>query len=580
MKKRFAVEIEEDNAKVEQYRQLVAPGGAVESSVRRAAVGGASAAAASALGRAAPPKAAAAEGMEWDDEELDTQIFDKDEEVEIVSADRTLAADDLFFEDDDRTVANEPPPDILEQARPPGSGQPRLTPVVSLPAPTPAPAPRAAAAAPKSTLIGMPAPGLPSPMGRPPAQQPPAQHAGPPQGLAGLRRSGFSLPAPTLPTPAPGKQQPVFSFEAPQGAFGSGAFTAAPPARGGRAGRTFALLVVAAGVIGGTLYWYTGVNKPGKLQLATVPADATVLLDNTKIADHSPIAIEKAPGSYTLSVTKDGYVRSDQNVEIHAGQQQALNITLEPAPDTGFELSSDPPGGLVWLDGAPISGPNGQARTDFRAYRIPPGHHVLEIKGENRFRPWRQDIEVEPGSIRKIRATLIPSEGGGTKVASRETHETKPEPPPAVVPPTPPPPPAQPAKVEPPPSPPVAKVEPPPPVRTNPVVASGPRKRKQPREAAVTAAEDPFRDAPAKAAPEAAAGGGECSITIGSRPWADVWIDGKNTNKHTPFVDYKIACGKHKLSFKRPDLQIDQTESITVSPGEKFKQSYSLVNDE
>ena len=87
--------------------------------------------------------------MEWDDEELDTQIFDKDEEVEIVSADKTLSADDMFFEDDDRTVANEPPPDILEQARPPGSAHPapRLTPVVALPAPTPAPALRAAPAA-------------------------------------------------------------------------------------------------------------------------------------------------------------------------------------------------------------------------------------------------------------------------------------------------------------------------------------------------------------------------------------------------------------------------------------------------
>ena len=50
--------------------------------------------------------------MGWDDEELDTQIFDK-EEV------KPVAAEDLFFEDDDRTVANEPPPDMLEQARPP-----------------------------------------------------------------------------------------------------------------------------------------------------------------------------------------------------------------------------------------------------------------------------------------------------------------------------------------------------------------------------------------------------------------------------------------------------------------------------
>jgi hypothetical protein len=519
--------------------------------------------------------------MEWDDEELDTQIFDKDEPIEAEEAEaRTLGADDLFFEDDDRTVANEPPPDVLEAARPPGHAPaPRLVPA---PAPAPAPAARAAAAA-KQTLLGMPSPGqpsLPSPMNRPAAAAPQAPHAGPPPGLAGLRRSGFNVPAPVLPPPT-APPQPVFSFDAPKGAFNTGAFnsggfTAAPPARASRAGRTFVLAVLAAGVIGGTVYWYQSVNKPGRLQLATVPADATVLIDNTKVGDHSPLAIDKVPGSYTLSVTKDGYVRSDQNVEIRAGQPLALNITLEPSPDTGFELSSDPPGGLVWLDGNPISGPNGQARTDFRAYRIPPGHHVLEIKGESRYRPWRQDIEVEPGSIRKIRATLIPSaEGaGGTRTASRETKVETPPPAPAV---TPPPAPA-PVAAAPTPAP-APAVTPPPPAPTHPTpsaVATG-TKRKKTRDVGASAApEDPFKDTPSSK-PEAATG--ECFITIGSRPWAEVWIDGKNTNKHTPFADYKIACGKHKIAFKRPDLQIDQVESITVSPGEKFKQSYSLMND-
>jgi hypothetical protein len=360
------------------------------------------------------------------------------------------------------------------------------------------------------------------------------------------------LPPPSAP--------PVFSFDAPQrGGFSTGAFTAPPPARGSRAGQYFMLLIVAAGVISGVLYWYNNANKPGRLQLVTVPADATVLIDNQKVGDHSPLALDKAAGSYTLSVTKDGYVRDDQTISVVAGQPVARSVTLQPSPDTGFELSSDPPGGLVWLDGAAIPGPNGQARTDFRAYRIAPGHHVLEIKGENRFRAWKEDIEVEPGQIRKIHATLVPSgETSGRTVAHAET------------------------KIE-------QKAEPKPEPKTEPaattttagtgagptrVAALGPRRKKL-REAAAGA-----DDAPAKTASEPASGGNDCTITIGSRPWAEVWIDGKNTNKHTPFADYKIACGKHKIAFKRSDLSIDKTESITVSPGEKFKQSFSLVNDD
>ncbi|HEX4404468.1 MAG TPA: protein kinase [Polyangia bacterium] len=574
MKKMFAVEIEEDQAKLEQYRQLVAPGSAVETPARRAAVGGAEAPPPAIRASAPNTRAAAPAGreskeskMEWDDEELDTQIFDKDD-ADIVD-EKTVAADDLFFEDDDRTVANAPPPDILEQARPPGAPAPRLAPpIIQAPAareqaPAPrgrapeAPALRAAAPPPKAkaTLVGVPAPNLPPPV-RGPGSGP--NLAGPPPGAAGLRRSGFSLPPPVL--PPPNAPQPVFSFDS------QGVSVGAPPRRGSRAGWYLLLLLVAGGV-GGALYWNQ--NKPGHLQLVTVPADATVLVDNVKVSDHSPFTIDKPAGTFALVVMKDGYLKNEQNVEIHAGQPLALNVTLEPSPDTGFELSSDPPGGLVWLDGAPISGPNGQARTDFRAYRIPPGHHVLEIKGENRFRPWKEDIEVEPGSIRKVRATLVPSTDTGTHVAAhaeakekesatsqaaKEAKETAKEA----------------AKEE-------AALAGPDATPTPAPVAAPPTKagrRKRTREAVAVA--DDAR-ASAKAASDVA--GSDCTITIGSRPWAEVWIDGKNTNKHTPFADYKIACGKHKVQFKRADLQIDQTEAITVSPGEKFKQSFTLVTD-
>ena len=37
------------------------------------------------------------------------------------------------------------------------------------------------------------------------------------------------------------------------------------------------------------------------------------------------------------------------------------------------------------------------------------------------------------------------------------------------------------------------------------------------------------------------------------------------------YVDYKLPCGKHKLAFKRPDMQIDQTESINVKPGRELQ---------
>ncbi len=171
---------------------------------------------------------------------------------------------------------------------------------------------------------------------------------------------------------------------------------------------------VAAGCrCGGGGYWYySTTTRPGRIEVTATPGDATVLVDNVKVGDHSPVSLDKPPGPYTLSVIRDGYVRSDQNVEVRAGQRLPLAVALEPSPDTGFELTSEPPGGLVWLDGAPIKGASGQqARTDFRAFRITPGHHVLEIKGEDRFKPWRQDVDVQPGAIQKVHAPLLPAGG-------------------------------------------------------------------------------------------------------------------------------------------------------------------------
>jgi serine/threonine protein kinase len=626
MKKTFAAEIEEDNAKIEQYRQIAAPVGASNEVSRRAAVAGAG----SRVG--APPAPSnkdskndknVSSAMGWDDEELDTQIFDKTDES---APDKTVeqSAADLFFEDDDRTVANEPPPDILEQARPPdilATPRPQRKPTAPLrtlsedigltPPPLTPPKPPMPR---RPTLTGVPATPLRSPTRPLASLPPPPVPPSPPRTTpAQLRRSGLNLPPAQLaapPTPSstlPYAQQPPGMFAHPAAAplpppppplmpapmppprqtfpqphqapapFGTGNFSDELSRGRSKGGGGFLkvaiVLLLAAG--GSGAYWYMTTTKPGRMEITTVPADATVLVDNTKVGDHSPVSLERSPGPYTVSVTRDGYVRNDQNVEVHAGQPLPLTVTLEPSPDTGFELTSEPPGGLVWLDGAPIQGAAGQqARTDFRAFRIAPGHHLLEIKGENRFKPWRQDVEVEPGAIQKVHAMLIPAAGssGSTTAGSGKTPS---HPEAAVAPP----PPAPPAPHDVPPSPSPSKsaethealVAPSPP--SSPHV---PRHKK----AHDVGLDDSGDGAAASADDDNSSPKGDCSMTVNSVPWSEVWIDGKNTSQHTPVVDFKIPCGKHKLAFKRSDMQIDHSENITVRPGQNFKQRYTLATDE
>jgi serine/threonine protein kinase len=614
MKKTFAAEIEEDNAHIEQYRHIAAPVAAPGEVSRRAAVAGSNPRA----GAVPPPpptaKAAGAPStqMGWDDEELDTQIFDKTDENAV---DKTVeqSATDLFFEDDDRTVANEPPPDILEQARPPeqlATPKPQRKPTAPMRTQTqtqheelgnPTPPPLAVPKPPlprRPTLTGLP----PTPVRSttrplaplPPPPAPPVPRATPAQ----LRRSGLNLPpahlvapmppvhvppAMSMPPPPPMPPRQQFAPPPPTAPFGTGNFSdelSRSRSQGGSGIVKFALAVLVLAGAGGVYWYWSTTNKPGRIEIATVPTDAIVLVDNTKVSDHSPVTLERPPGPYTLSVTRDGYVRNDQNVEVRAGQPLPLTVTLEPSPDTGFELTSEPPGGLVWLDGAAIRGAAGQqARTDFRAFRITPGHHTLEIKGENRFKPWRQEVEVEPGAIQKVHAMLIPAAGappsgkGVPSPSHADVAAANPSPPPpSPSPPAPPSPPpvaheAQASSPTPPPAP----------------VPHVPRHRKahdvaMDDGAGASAADDDSGSSkpPADKGDKA----GDCSMTVNSVPWSEVWIDGKNTTQHTPVVDYKIPCGKHKLAFKRSDMQIDHSENITVKPGQNFKQRYTLATDE
>jgi hypothetical protein len=82
----------------------------------------------------------------------------------------------------------------------------------------------------------------------------------------------------------------------------------------------------------------------------------------------------------------------------------------------------------------------------------------------------------------------------------------------------------------------------------------------------------------AKSATPAAESSGPaaCRITVGSYPWSDLWIDGADTGLQTPVVDLPVACGIHRLEFKRSDLKVDQVERVTLDEGHRFKRQYEL----
>jgi serine/threonine protein kinase len=662
MKKTFGDELAEENAKNLQYERLEeptpAPGGSSTGSRPKAR--------AAREGSKSQPKPTP--GLAWDEEELETQIFDRappaeaqdsEKDAELTSADILLQEQDSGTPLDDKTAIAPPPDEIMADAAAAeglaasgGSGMAR-----------PLGGPPPGLSAYRHTLSppgGTPFPGTPGPAApwggqHSPSSQRPAvdgMGAGPPVGspfrqtIMGMPQMGLGMPqqpygAPApMPTPYPHspypERRPLATFTQQR-----------------RAGRRPMTTVLVLGILAGAvLLGYSYFTRAGKLTIVVTPSDAVVTIDDQALKGPSPITVERAPGTYNLTFKREGYVPQDKAWRIEPGTFERLEVQLEASADTGFELTSDPPQQLVWLDGQPFTGkdPNGpQARTDFKAYPVTPGKHVLEIKGDARFKPWRQEFFQEPGKTLKISATLETVPGSGTwtpagtasktpvtekvvdkaaaaavpaaaklpdKVAEKpaekpaeKTPEKAPGAPPvaaktpekapaaaktaektpAAAPVGSPPKPAAPEKTaaadkpkETPashaPTSPAAPAPKPTPFGEDTHAAAATRV-KTPNPKRTVAARDPATSAAPPPAP-VAAGGDECVMTVGSKPWSQVWLDGKNTQKLTPLVDFKVACGRHKLTLKNGDLGIEQSETITVKAGEKYKKIFQLLPNE
>jgi hypothetical protein len=323
-------------------------------------------------------------------------------------------------------------------------------------------------------------------------------------------------------------------------------------------------------MIAGGVGTYIFLTRPGMLQISVRPQDARLAVDGVLITAGPPFQLTKRPGVYRVSVSRAGYVTRDQIIQISAGQAGHMDIDLEPSSDTGFELTSQPSGQLVWLDGQPLTvDEHGkQATTNFHASRIAPGPHVIEVKGNAAYQPWRQEFLQEAGRTVRLQAVLTPVAAAGRTPSRAVT------------------------------APPPATPTPPAPVSGRARGTERPRgaSRRSSRSPAPVDNEDIFESATRSASrrPAARTGvgdedifetqgrkpAGDCVATISSKPWAEVSIDGRSTGKITPLVNYPISCGKHRLTFKNADLMIERNESVTIRPGVPFKKIFSLVENE
>jgi hypothetical protein len=304
---------------------------------------------------------------------------------------------------------------------------------------------------------------------------------------------------------------------------------------------------------------YLLVPRSGRLQVSVKPSDAHLAIDGRAVAGGAPFRLDERVGIHRLTVSRPGYVSFEREVMISPRQQGHLDIALKPSPDTGFALTSTPPGGLVWLDGQPLvlDRRGRQATTDLIATRIAPGTHVLVIKGPPQFRPWELNFLQEPGRTVTLHADLVPRSASKAPAASAAAAGTAGTAAGAPAP-------ARAARAD-----------------KSPAASRRHRSARstEPRAQSAKSQQLPTEDIFESYGKPTAGAAGDCVATIGSKPWAELLIDGKPTGKLTPLVNYALPCGKHRLTFRNEDLMIERNESVTLVPGRPFKKVFPLVAD-
>ena len=431
----------------------------------------------------------------------------------------------------------------------------------------------------------------------PDANAPFANEGTPPPGVHVSPRA-YSYSEPGLP-----RVEPADSLRAPPATETIALSTERPTER--TRNPIFAALAVAAVVLLCFVgYVFLARTEPGVVQLTTHPADAAVVFDGKPWGTTSPFVVTNVSPNdkHLIAVSKAGYRSWSQEVQVQAGQTLQFPVTLEPAESDspavagnaqgatgGFTIETSPSGATVVLDGQELSGvtPLRVGNLLARSYEV-----GLKLNG---FKEHQARIAVSSGVDQsvprvvmqplrvRVRVTSEPS--GGEAVITRGserrvlgrtpadvTLENE----------------GTPWNVE------VSKsgyesFAQPLTIRDGTAelsVRAVLARRSGSAEAPSVASSEPPRAArssssESKSEPVAArekekdSEGGPGTLRINSRPWSQVTIDGKSVG-NTPQMNLSLPSGAHKVTLVNPEFNLRKTLTITIKPGQVETQIVAL----
>lgn len=136
----------------------------------------------------------------------------------------------------------------------------------------------------------------------------------------------------------------------------------------------------------------------GVLRVETTPAGATVTVDGV-VRGTSPVDVTGlALGPHEVKVEQKGFAPGVENVVLSAEAPSAkLSLPLlKTAPPVGtMELTSNPPGAVIKIDGVPVG------RTPLHSYRAKLGRHEVEMAIDG-YEPWKREVTLREGRKERV----------------------------------------------------------------------------------------------------------------------------------------------------------------------------------
>jgi hypothetical protein len=370
-----------------------------------------------------------------------------------------------------------------------------------------------------------------------------------------LATAGYAAADVPVPAPPVGRPSPFPAASATSGAYLQPIATPVPPIARGGAPSPFSAtsagaeavkpvrppwMLVAAGagiavillLLGRALF---GGSSDAGVTVATTPPDARVYIDGRPVAGTSSpySANELKAGPHELVVQKDGFIEHRSTFNLEGGETRALpSVELAAKKlDTGFAINSMPSGAEILVDGSPIG-----KVTPAKLTSVPAGVHKLQLRlpGHNE---WELQVLVQDNAVLQLpTAELV--------AAAAPSSKPKPE-----------------------------RAEPREPREHRESTASAePRVHKPRAENPEPVAMAPVRE---PAAPKGGGGAGGM-LRLNSRPWSQVYVDGRLVG-NTPQMGLPLSAGNHSIRLVNAQMGLTKTFSISVKTGQMVTKVVNLV---